>query len=117
MKCSTALLSLYLFTAALLLASRAQDTSPAPQNITIVHAGSEQLPFHLKRAKENGLTQAELIETITQLAFYSRWPKAMSALTVAKNTFQPQPTPQPFGGQPLCSNLNPKTCHVFHEDP
>jgi 4-carboxymuconolactone decarboxylase len=50
-----------------------------------------QPPFHLKRAKENGVTEAEIIETITRLAFYSGWPKAMSAITVAKDVFKKQP--------------------------
>jgi 4-carboxymuconolactone decarboxylase len=48
---------------------------------------TEQLPFHLERALDNGLTKEELVEAITQLAFYSGWPTAMSALAVAKNVF------------------------------
>lgn len=44
----------------------------------------EQLKGHLQKALENGLTKAELIETITQLAFYSGWPTAMTAIAVAK---------------------------------
>jgi 4-carboxymuconolactone decarboxylase len=51
---------------------------------------TEQLPFHLNRAKENGVTEAELIETITHLAFYSGRPKAMSAITVAREIFKKQ---------------------------
>jgi 4-carboxymuconolactone decarboxylase len=42
---------------------------------------------HLRRAKENGLTEEELKEVITHLAFYAGWPKAMSAVTVAKQVF------------------------------
>jgi len=53
----------------------------------IVGGNSEQLPFHLGKAKENGLTETELKEVITHLAFYAGWPKAMSALTVAKQVF------------------------------
>ena len=34
-----------------------------------------------------GNTEAELIEAITHLAFYAGWPKAMSAMTVAKRVF------------------------------
>jgi quercetin dioxygenase-like cupin family protein len=34
-----------------------------------------KLRFHLKRARENGVTEAELIETITHLAFYCGWPR------------------------------------------
>ncbi|MBS4086353.1 carboxymuconolactone decarboxylase family protein [Pseudomonas rustica] len=40
----------------------------------------EQLPFHLERALDNGLSVDELAEAITHLAFYSGWPTAASAL-------------------------------------
>ena len=49
---------------------------------------TEQLTYHLGLAKENGATEAELIEAITHLAFYAGWPKAMSAMTVAKQLFR-----------------------------
>jgi 4-carboxymuconolactone decarboxylase len=49
-----------------------------------------ELPFHLKRALENGVTRDELIETITHLAFYSGWPTASSALTIARTVFAEQ---------------------------
>ena len=39
---------------------------------------TNELPFHLKKALENGVTQGEIIETITHLAFYAGWPPAMS---------------------------------------
>jgi 4-carboxymuconolactone decarboxylase len=45
---------------------------------------------HLMRAKDNGLTETELKEVITHLAFYAGWPKAMSALAVAKDVFGKQ---------------------------
>lgn len=45
---------------------------------------AEQLRFHLPRAVENGVTKDELIEAITHLAFYSGWPTAVTAVTVAK---------------------------------
>ena len=38
-------------------------------------------------AKQNGLTETELIEAIVHLAFYAGWPKAMSAIQVAKKVF------------------------------
>jgi 4-carboxymuconolactone decarboxylase len=47
----------------------------------------EQLTFHLDYAKRNGLTELELIEAITHLAFYAGWPKAMSAMAIAKSVF------------------------------
>jgi 4-carboxymuconolactone decarboxylase len=49
---------------------------------------TEQLPFHLHRALENGVTKDELVELITHLAFYSGWPTAMSAIGLAKDAFQ-----------------------------
>jgi 4-carboxymuconolactone decarboxylase len=48
---------------------------------------TEQLTFHLAYAKQNGLTETELVEAITHLAFYAGWPKAMSAMAVAKQVF------------------------------
>jgi 4-carboxymuconolactone decarboxylase len=50
---------------------------------------TEQLRHHLNRALENGVTQDELIELITHLAFYSGWPSAMSAILLAKEMFEP----------------------------
>jgi 4-carboxymuconolactone decarboxylase len=48
---------------------------------------TNELPFHLKRALENGVTKSELIETITHLAFYSGWPTAATALAIARKVF------------------------------
>ena len=51
---------------------------------------TEQLPFHLQRALENGVTKDELVEVITHLAFYSGWPTAMSAMMIAKQVLKEQ---------------------------
>jgi 4-carboxymuconolactone decarboxylase len=45
---------------------------------------TEQMNFHFPRAIENGVTQDELVEMITQLAFYVGWPSAMSAISKVK---------------------------------
>jgi len=47
----------------------------------------DQLRSHLVRAKANGLTQEQLVETITHMAFYSGWPSAVSAVAIAKEVF------------------------------
>ena len=47
-----------------------------------------ELPSHLRRALDNGVTRDELIETITHLAFYSGWPTAATALGVARRIFE-----------------------------
>lgn len=53
----------------------------------IVGGNTEQLTGHLARARDNGLTEAELKEVITHLAFYAGWPRAMSAIGVARQVF------------------------------
>jgi 4-carboxymuconolactone decarboxylase len=48
----------------------------------------DQLRSHLALARKNGVTEAELVETITHLAFYAGWPNAVTAVSVAKEVFQ-----------------------------
>jgi len=70
-----------------------EELSPRDRSLVTVAAliaggNTEQLPGHLNRAKENGLSETELVEVITHLAFYSGWPKSMSAIRVAKEVFK-----------------------------
>jgi 4-carboxymuconolactone decarboxylase len=51
---------------------------------------TQQLPFHVQLALDNGVTQEELVELMTHLAFYSGWPTAMSALLLIKDLLHPQ---------------------------
>jgi 4-carboxymuconolactone decarboxylase len=48
---------------------------------------TNELPHHLKRALDNGVTRDELIELITHLAFYAGWPAANTAVTIARQVF------------------------------
>lgn len=48
----------------------------------------EQLRAHLIRARDNGVTQEEVVETITHLAFYAGWPSAVTAVGVAREVFK-----------------------------
>jgi 4-carboxymuconolactone decarboxylase len=68
------------------------ELSPRDRSLVTVAAliaggNAEQLNFHLQYAKDNGVTQEELIEAITHIAFYAGWPKAFSAIGVAKKAF------------------------------
>jgi 4-carboxymuconolactone decarboxylase len=54
----------------------------------IANGNTEQLPGHLNRAKSNGLSETELVEVMTHLAFYAGWPRAFSAILVAKEVFK-----------------------------
>lgn len=66
----------------------ARDRSLATITALMSMGAFEQLPFHLQKAKANGLTQEEVAELITQLAFYIGWPKAWSAFAIAKEIYQ-----------------------------
>src|SRR5580698_10134390 len=46
----------------------------------------DELPAHLARACENGVTKEELSEAITHLAFYGGFPAAISASAIANDT-------------------------------
>jgi 4-carboxymuconolactone decarboxylase len=70
-----------------------KELSPRDRSLVTVASlvtggNTDQLVFHLGLAKRNGVTEQELIEAITHLAFYAGWPKAMAAMTVAKNVFR-----------------------------
>jgi 4-carboxymuconolactone decarboxylase len=64
-----------------------RDRSLVTVAALVAGGNTEQLRNHLLRAKENGLTETELKEVIIHLAFYAGWPRAMSAITVAKSVF------------------------------
>lgn len=49
---------------------------------------SNELPFHIGKALDNGITRDELIEMITHLAFYSGWPTANTALSITRRVFE-----------------------------
>lgn len=51
---------------------------------------TNELPFHMRKALENGVTREEIVEVITHLAFYSGWPTASTALTIARDTLGSQ---------------------------
>src|SRR3954465_7626144 len=49
---------------------------------------TNEMPFHIKRALENGVTREELVEAITHLAFYAGWPTAATAVPIARRVFE-----------------------------
>ena len=64
-----------------------RDRSLVTVAALVAGGSTEQLVGHLRLAKQNGLTEAELVEAIVHLAFYAGWPRAMSAIGVAKKVF------------------------------
>jgi 4-carboxymuconolactone decarboxylase len=65
-----------------------RDRSLVTVSALIAMNRPDQLRSHLTRARENGVTQEELIETITHLAFYAGWPNAVTAIAVAREVFE-----------------------------
>src|SRR4051794_40874654 len=64
-----------------------RDRSLVTVSALIASGQVAQMPYHLNRAMDNGLTQPEASEVITHLAFYVGWPNAFSTLPVAKDVF------------------------------
>lgn len=46
------------------------------------------LQSHIQRAKDNGVTKAEMAEILTHAAFYAGWPKAWAAFRIAKDVYE-----------------------------
>jgi 4-carboxymuconolactone decarboxylase len=70
----------------------------APRDRSLVTVGAlisagqvAQIPFHLNRAMDNGLTKLQAAELLTHLAFYAGWPNAMSAVPVVKGVLESRP--------------------------
>ena len=58
----------------------------------LISAGKvEQIPFHLNRAMNSGLTKVEAQELISHLAYYAGWPNSFSAAPVALEVFKGRP--------------------------
>jgi 4-carboxymuconolactone decarboxylase len=61
-----------------------RDRSLVTVSALIASGQVAQLPSHLTRAMNNGLTAEEAGEVLTQLAFYVGWPSVFTALPVVK---------------------------------
>lgn len=68
-----------------------RDRSLVTVSALIANGQVAQVTYHLNRAMENGLTQTEASEALTQLAFYVGWPNVFSALPVVKDVFEKRP--------------------------
>lgn len=76
--------------------SREDRLSPRDRSLITVSALmasgilDSSLLHHIQRARANGVTQEEMTEALTQLAFYAGWPKAWAALRMAKEVYENQ---------------------------
>jgi 4-carboxymuconolactone decarboxylase len=65
-----------------------RDRSLVTVTALIANGHVAQVPFHLNRAMDHGLTREQGGEVIAHIAFYAGWPTAFSAVPVAKNVFE-----------------------------
>ena len=68
-----------------------RDRSLSTISALIANGQGAQLTGHTNIGMNNGLTQAEIAEAITHLAFYVGWPNSFSAMPVAKDVFEKRP--------------------------
>lgn len=64
-----------------------RDRSLVTVSALIAMNRPDQLRSHLALARQNGVTETEIVEAITHLAFYAGWPNAVSAVAVAREVF------------------------------
>lgn len=65
-----------------------RDRSLVTVSALIAMNRPDQLRSHMALARRNGVTEAELVEAVTQLAFYAGWPNAVTAVGVARDAFK-----------------------------
>jgi 4-carboxymuconolactone decarboxylase len=64
-----------------------RDRSLVTVSALVANGQVAQIPYHLNRAMDNGLTKAEASEALTHLAFYAGWPNVFSAMPMFKDVF------------------------------
>lgn len=64
-----------------------RDRSMVTVSALVASGQVAQVTYHLNRAMDNGLTETEAGEMLTQLAFYAGWPNVFSAMPVFKDVF------------------------------
>src|SRR5258708_3085391 len=65
-----------------------RDRSLVTVSALVASGQAAQITYHLNRAMDNGLTQAQASEVLTHVAFYAGWPNAFSALPVVEEVFE-----------------------------
>lgn len=102
--------------------SREDKLSPRDRSIITITAlltsgiFDSSFSFHLKKAKENGVTKTEIAEILTQLAFYSGWPKAWSAFRLAKEIWSEGTSVKEFSNVSLFPIGEPNTAYAKYFD-
>lgn len=83
--------------------SREDKLSPRDRSMITISALMAQglfpqLKSHLIIGKKHGITKEEIVEVITQLAFYAGWPKAWSAFSLVQEVYSDDSIQEEHGG-------------------
>ncbi|MFV0294643.1 MAG: carboxymuconolactone decarboxylase family protein [Hyphomicrobiaceae bacterium] len=68
-----------------------RDRSLVTVAALIANGQVQQIPFHLNKAMNNGLTREQAQGMISHLAYYAGWPKAFSSAPVVRAVFEKRP--------------------------
>ena len=68
-----------------------RDRSLVTISSLVASGQAAQLTGHVNIGMNNGLTQVEIAEALTHLAFYVGWPNVFSAMPIAKDVFEKRP--------------------------
>jgi 4-carboxymuconolactone decarboxylase len=68
-----------------------RDRSLITVSSLIALGQTAQMPYHLNRAMDAGLTKAQASEVVSHVAFYAGWPNAFSAVPVVKQVIEGRP--------------------------
>lgn len=74
--------------------SRKEQLSPRDRSLitisSLMSSGivDNSLKFHMQKARENNISKEEMVEVLTQLAFYAGWPKAWAAFYLAMDVYK-----------------------------
>lgn len=83
--------------------SREDKLSPRDRSMITISALMAQglypqLKSHIEIGKAHGITKAEVVEIVTQLAFYTGWPKAWSTFPMINEIYADDATTEEHGG-------------------
>jgi 4-carboxymuconolactone decarboxylase len=83
-----------------------RDRSLATIAVAQALGASSELRAHLGRGLDNGVTQTEIAEVVTHVAFYSGIPGAVNASRVAAAVFEARSLPMPEADHPAAPYLD-----------
>lgn len=65
-----------------------RDRSMITISVLMAQGLYPQVKSHLELGKKHGLTKEEVVEMVTQLAFYCGWPKAWSVFPLVEEVYK-----------------------------